>query len=522
MKTKKIVNIVNFIRAEDWRFDSKELHETFLSELELCKKYSMPYTFLMLYDAMIKPEYSEPLLKNADPNMEIGLWLELSKEAVERAGLEWKEERNWTWHVNPGMLLGYEVEDRKKIIDELMNRFQSIFGCYPESVGSWIIDTFSINYMKEKYHIKSVCICKEQYGTDGYTLWGGYYNQGYYPSKKNMFIPAQTKSEQVQVPIFRMLGPDPIYQYDAGLDSEYNRGNIQHEVLTMEPTYGNCGANKSWVEWYLKSNFGEEALTFAYTQVGQENSFLWKNFGEGLKMQMELISAGVKEGKWEALTLKDTGKWFSQRYDATPPTAVTALTDWKKKNNQSVWYSCKNYRLNFHNAGGTVGLRDLFFYNEEYPDRYANTPAPGDDATFDALPVVDGYCWGGNGIRSILRFVKKETGKTALGKIHSVSAEGENTLKIQFELDGIKALCTCREDFIEFEFFESCFEMLFQYNNLRNTKIKEIANNRVVYEHEAFSYGIEVTGNVTGEENGFRILPKGKTVALKPFGFKKN
>ena len=46
MKTKKIVNIVNFIRAEDWRFDSKELHETFLSELELCKKYSMPYTFL--------------------------------------------------------------------------------------------------------------------------------------------------------------------------------------------------------------------------------------------------------------------------------------------------------------------------------------------------------------------------------------------------------------------------------------------------------------------------------------------
>ena len=54
-----------------------------------------------------------------------------------------------------------------------------------------------------------------------------------------------------------------------------------------------------------------------------------------------------------------------------------------------------------------------------------------------------------------------------------------------------------------------------KYKNKRNY-------NRVVYEHEAFSYGIEVTANVTGEENGFRILPKGKTVALKPFGFKKN
>lgn len=124
MVTEKIINIVNFIRSEDWRCDSEELHQTFINELELCRKYPMPHPFLMLYDAMIKPEYSEPLLANDDPDLEVGLWLELSKEAVERAGLCWNEEHNWTWHVNPGMLLGYEPTDREKIIDELMERFR--------------------------------------------------------------------------------------------------------------------------------------------------------------------------------------------------------------------------------------------------------------------------------------------------------------------------------------------------------------------------------------------------------------
>ena len=49
MTTEKIINIVNFIRGEDWRENSEELHQTFINELELCWKYPMPHTFLMLY-----------------------------------------------------------------------------------------------------------------------------------------------------------------------------------------------------------------------------------------------------------------------------------------------------------------------------------------------------------------------------------------------------------------------------------------------------------------------------------------
>lgn len=85
----------------------------------------------MLYDAMIKPEYSKPLLTNDNPDLEVGLWLELSKEAVERAGLNWNEEHNWTWHVNPGMLLGYEPSDREKLSTSLWNGLGRFSGIIP-------------------------------------------------------------------------------------------------------------------------------------------------------------------------------------------------------------------------------------------------------------------------------------------------------------------------------------------------------------------------------------------------------
>ena len=508
MQPKKIVNIVNFIRSEDWREDPKELNQTFLNQLELCKKYPMPYTFLMLYDAILKPEYVNPLLENTDPNMEVGLWLELSREAVERAGIHWDEPegRTWTWHVHPGMLTGYTIPERARIIDELMERFRSVFGHYPESVGCWIVDTFTVRYLKEKYDIKAICICKEQYGTDGYTLWGGYYNQGYYPSKKNMFMPAQTKAEQMDVPVFRMLGPDPIYQYESALDENYNASALQ-QVVTMEPCWHH-GQNENWVDWYLNANFCEEAMSFAYTQTGQENSFLWKTFGKALEMQLNKIYDGVKQNKWEVLSVAQTGAWFSQRYDMTPATSMTALTDWKQAGNQTVWYDCKNYRMNLHNKAGYPCIRDLFLFDENHPERYNEQPVTGARAVFDALPVIDGYRWGGNGIHSAMYFVKPGTEEKVKGHILSVTSENGSTLKITLELAGEEVICVCDENGVRLMYSNTAFDLLFRYQDLCDTRIAEIRDNAVVYEHDGARYGISLSCSVSGEDKGFRISPQ--------------
>src|SRR5579863_7310033 len=150
--------------------------------------------------------------------------------------------------------------EREKLIDVYMADFRKVFGHYPATVGSWFVDAHSLSYMYSKYHIVASCNCKDQYGTDGYTLWGGYWNQAYYPSKINAYMPAQDEEHQIPVPIFRMLGSDPIRQYDNGM------GGLRQGVITLEPVYPNGGGDSGWVHWFFGAFTTGTDLGFNYTQ----------------------------------------------------------------------------------------------------------------------------------------------------------------------------------------------------------------------------------------------------------------
>ncbi len=88
IKRMNIVNFVNFVRGEDPRNQGTELYDTFREQVALCRRYDMPYTFLFQYDAMVKPAFVELLLEYPDPNCEIGVWIEMAQEQVEKCGLE--------------------------------------------------------------------------------------------------------------------------------------------------------------------------------------------------------------------------------------------------------------------------------------------------------------------------------------------------------------------------------------------------------------------------------------------------
>ena len=510
MNSKRVVNIINFIRGEDPRPGQQMLFDTFVKEVELCKSYPMPYTFLMQYDALARPEYVKVLKDNTDSNMEIGVWIEMAQEQVEKLGIKWcgRPGYKWDWYVNPDMLLAYTIPQRKALIDELMEKFFSSFGYYPHSAGSWILDSYSVNYMAEKYGVDAFCICKEQLGTDGYTLWGGYYNQGYYPCKNNAFIPAQTNEQQINAPIFRMLGSDPIYQYDADLDEHYNNVDLQ-QVYTLEPA-APLGQNPDWVDWYLHTNFETEDMGFSYIQAGQENSFTWQEFGDGFKMQMEKIYNGVKQGKWEVLSLGDTGRWFKDTYKTTPATAVTALSDWKNEGKQSVWYNCKNYRVNFYRKDNKVGIRDMFLFSEKYSERYKEERAKQNSAVFDALPVIDGYCWSGNDIHSVLYFAKENA------EIINVQSDREKSLlKLEVKENDNIINISCDEEKIEIISQIKLPQMTLQYYSTKNTAIENITDSEIFYLHNGISYGIRLSGaRFEKIKNGFSIVPTDKKIFI--------
>ncbi|MGQ9801854.1 MAG: hypothetical protein ACUVRL_09365 [Candidatus Saccharicenans sp.] len=150
---------------------------------------------------------------------EISAWWETPQPLVEKAGLRGRGRYPRDWRADVGFATGYKPEECEKLIDTYMEDFTSIFGYIPKSVGSWFIYAHSPKYMHDKYGIVASCNCKDQAGTDGYTLWGRYWSGGYYPSRVNAYMPAQNPDNQIPVPIFRMLGSDPINQYDSGLGS---------------------------------------------------------------------------------------------------------------------------------------------------------------------------------------------------------------------------------------------------------------------------------------------------------------
>lgn len=398
----RIINIVNFIRQTDYRVEDsdRKLYETVCRQVELVNRYDLPATFLLEYDALINPLYQKLLKTKLRNGAEIGAWWELTQPHIEAAGLKWRGEHPWVSHANIAFSTGYTKEERERLVDVYMRKFKDVFGTYPKSVGSWYIDAHTLAYMHDRYGIEASCNCKDQIGTDGYTLWGGYWNQAYYPSRLNAYMPAQTGAGQIPVPVFRMLGSDPIYQYDDGL------GNERQGVISLEPVYKHAGMNRKWVDYFFDALTDGPCLAFGYAQAGQENSFTWDNMREGLEMQMPLIDSLQRAGKVRVETLGESGRWFRKRFPLTPATAVTTVSDVRGEGNKTVWYDSRYYRANLLWEKGRFRFRDIHLFDERFKSEYLDTPGTGDRFLFYTLPFVDGFMWSKSEDRAGLSLVR--------------------------------------------------------------------------------------------------------------------
>lgn len=383
---KNIVNIINFVRAVEPRPGRNiDLQGVVKEQIRLLRQNHLRGTFLLQYDALKDNDYIE-LMKSCEDICEAGIWFEVVQPLVEAVGEIWRGRYSWDWYNDVGFLIGYAPEIRRKLIDEAMETFREIFGDYPESVGSWHIDAVSMAYLAEKYHVKACCICRDQVGTDGYTMQGGYYNQAYYPSKKNMFCPANTKENQIMMPVFRMLGSDAIYAYDFQV-IDYGL----EKCPTLEPAH--YGGTKIWCNWFLDETFSGNGLSMQYTQAGQENSFGWPRMGDGYIYQISKIKELADQGKVEVMTLGESGQWYLSQYELTPPGALTALSDWHDAGHKSIWYSSRFYRVNLFWENGVVRIRDLYLFDDSFEEKYLYERCETHACEFRNLPVMDGVLY---------------------------------------------------------------------------------------------------------------------------------
>ncbi len=398
-----VFNVMNFVRACDERFPNyrEDLFNVTKKELELVNEFGIENTFLLQYDALCDERYVKLFKENTNDKTELGIWLEIVEPMTSACGLPYESEHNWKWdwHIIPGLPMGYNPEERRLLVDETMRKFKEVFGYFPKTVGGWLIDTFTMNYFAENYEIDAFCICRDQVNTDAYTLIGGYFNGAYYPSKNNIFTPAQTSKEQVNAPVFRLLGPCPIHNYDGEKflsKSQKGFGN----VYSLEPVWG-MGKNKACVEWMYKTYFENESLGFSALQLGQENSFCESDFIPALRTQLELACEYVKEGKAVFKKYCDTGKYFKEKYTQTPATSVVATDNWNEADTQSVYYQSKDYVANIFRNDKEIFIRALYLFDEKIEDYYTHEKCTRFDAIYENLPIVDTVIWQKNNQENI-------------------------------------------------------------------------------------------------------------------------
>ncbi|MDQ2862761.1 MAG: hypothetical protein M3R50_03750 [Bacteroidota bacterium] len=521
----RIVNIINFIRLNEPRdaaITEDILYETVVQQIELMRKYKLTGTFLLQYDALINPRYQQLLKALPADSFEIGAWWEMPQPMVENAGLKWRGSSSWDPRADVDFSTGYSPLEREKLADTYMKDFKNIFGYYPKSVGSWFIDAYTLNYLYKKYGIVASCNCKDQVGTDGYTLWGGYWNQAYYPSKKNAYMPAQHEDKQIPVPVFRMLGSDAIRQYDNGL------GTHRQGVVTLEPVYKFGGGDLAWVHWYFKQFVDGACTGFAYVQAGQENSFTWDAMAKGLQIQFPLIAKLRDENKLQVETLAQSGTWFREKYKVTPATSVTVDEDLNGGDMKTVWFDSRFYRANLLWENGTLRFRDIHLFDENLASAYLTQKSTASQSSFFTLPFVDGYMWSSKEKIAGLRFKAIVNNKEILikGGNPVIKSNAFGQLRITWPLVSVKGtlVIDMNEREIKIKIAgNNSLKWFFDLSTAANAKLpfKEISSNKVNCLFEEMHYSLTAkpgSFSKPADSIALRITPANNLLILNVAG----
>ncbi|MGH2648295.1 MAG: hypothetical protein ACRDE8_12035, partial [Ginsengibacter sp.] len=495
------------LEPRDPKITEDVLYETVVKQVELMKQFKLGGTFLLQYDALLDPRYQKLLKSLPRDSFEIGALWEIPQPLVEKAQLTWRGRYPWDWRANIGFSTGYSPAEREKLIDVYMSDFKKIFGYYPKSVGSWFIDAHTLNYLYHKYKIVASCNCKDQYGTDGYTLWGGYWNQAYYPSKINAYMPAQNEKNEIPVPVFRMLGSDPVRQYDDGLSKD------RQGVITLEPVYNFGGGDTAWVNWYFKEFVEGASMEYAYVQAGQEHSFTWDAMQKGFKIQLPLIARLRDEKKLTVETLAASGTWFRKNYAITPATSVTVNEDLNGSDLKTVWFNSRFYRVNLLWEKNTLRFRDIHLFNEKFPSKYFADKATSNECSFFTLPIVDGYLWSAPGKFAGLRFKAFVSGEEILleGNDPVVTDSIAGKLNISWPLTSFKGTLIMDIDERQIRINIQGAKTINWFLDLTvapaaNLPFKEISPNRVDCRFGNMNYFITTTKGTFSKPNDSTVL----------------
>lgn len=269
----------------------------------------------------------------------------------------------------------FSMEDKKKIVNDVFEKFYEKFGFYPESTGSYYMDAELTNYIKEKYPMvkSAVATCWEEgpkaYHTcnnSWYTLFDGGPWAPWIPSKQNTHAPAANEAEDSGIVAIPHLSRDLIACYDG---NGSNFGTHPQNVLR-----GMIYDSKTWdmpyfynlVDQYrdLEKYNNGYAYNMMFVGPGWMNKMgrweapyelLLKSYEDGCAYYGKL----KKEGRLTDMTMAEFADYYRKKKHYTEPECALWRDILYGSDKQLFWY-CDPYMracVNMDQGGAIVDLR---------------------------------------------------------------------------------------------------------------------------------------------------------------------
>lgn len=362
-KIDKIVLFINQVRGNEC-CDKGNLNHL-KQQFDKISKENLSANFALRYDVLTDQSYLNLINRNLitnKNNFEIGAFLEITPKLAQDANVQYfGDDNNW-YKAHVAYTIGYDLEDRKKIIDQYFNTFYKNFGSYPKFITAWIIDTPSVNYIREKYDVKIVQITREQWGVDSYTLHGGYVHYPYFASNNWLFIPKQNWINNLSdnLLVLRQTGSDPLYNY----------GDTTSAFTTQPNDYARDGKKIEYFYQLSDRLLNQSQNEYSFLLLGLENSMESKYQDEYERQIDYLKNKGIKTFK-----TTDFYKHFSKMSEKstgseTNTTFIYSNDVTNKKSDQAVFVQNNNYRARILIKENKLYITDLRIFSEDFDDPY--------------------------------------------------------------------------------------------------------------------------------------------------------
>ena len=270
------------------------------------------------------------------------------------------------------MLYLKPLEERKKIIDFVFERFYGFFGFYPVSIAGYYFDADSLAYINEKYPSVKIAItsCFEEgikmFAGCSYTWYlfseGGPWT-AYYPSKSNSLCPAKDKEEAIDIICVPHLNRDMLMSYLSRDDYfSAHTANMQRGKL-------NRGKKCQYIydfldEWLEQDKYNDTVYFNNYTGSGWLNE--GKNFEETSEVSKDLYRQCLQyykkksdEGKLQVMTMEDYAKVHKDRVKVGRGDVNLFHDLASNSGRELLWYVDSNWRVAIDPicGGSVVDLR---------------------------------------------------------------------------------------------------------------------------------------------------------------------